>query len=1500
MLACKDGGSLRCGVGRAPCVERLTQEGVFAAPVSRQIVLLVGLLVVCGVACGQSLITVQAHLGPWQRANYIFGQPIGNPGSFEYEEFCGNGVSPQAAVESMLAQWNPRRPYWFGPGPFSDPRTVTSCVDPGSVFTGGNQLDANLRFCYGTPQWVEGGPWCPSDVPSGEPSLRENWAPIRGISCPAGYELIATPFGSPTQFECVVREEASCPIGNPVSPVTGAKFHEEVDYAMEGIGGLHVTRYYSSASYRRPGIAETGESPLADHWRTEYDHRLFAAPSAQLMAIVQFPDGQRRHFNTAGVEIFNRDGAASQLQSAVGGGWVLTLPTGDTERFNVSGGLVSTTSRTGLTTTVAYDANGRLATVTDHFGRALVYNYNPSGRLTAIAIPGGQSIGYNHDNSGRLTTVAFPDSRIRRYHYESPQNAGRLTGITDENNVRFATYAYDSTGQVLSSEHAGGVERYEFTYSASGPTESRFFSTAVRDPLGTSRTYNHGTIAGVYKLTSVTGGPCESCGSASTVVYDAQGNVTRRSDFRGNRTRYEYDLTRNLEVSRTEGLSSTEATTPQTRTITSEWHPTLRLPTRITEPSGIAGTSRITSFTYDLQGNLRTKSVRVGTQNRVWTYFHDELGRLEIADGPRNDIVDRTTYTYFPNNDPCVGCRGQLRSITNALGQVTSIDAYNIHGQPTQVTGRDGVVVTMTYDARQRLVSRDVGGEVATFAYHPTGLLRRVTTPDSGFLEYSYDAAHRMTGITDGGGNRVVYTLDGMGNRTREEIFDPSNALSFTRRWVYDSLSRVSQEIAANNQTTTYTYDADSNLDTETDPMNRVTDSDYDRFNRLTRILDPAGGRSNFSYSAADKLTTVNFTSGETYSLTTTHLYNGFGEMTQVNSPDTGLTQYQSDAGGNVASSTDARGRSATIFRDALNRITQVQYPSQTFGLEYDAGSPSARGRLTRITDNSGSTQWTYGVQGRLANRQQSTAGLIRNVSYQYNGSGQLSQITTPSGQVIGFGYANGRINSVSVNGAPLLSQVLYEPFGPTRGWNWANGTLTVRDYDADWQLTTIDSAGLSTYSYSADGLVQSRSDEGFVPFGIPNGATTLTVGTNNNRLVNSTGAQARTYAYDAAGNTLTDSIATFTYDDAGRMNSATVAGTTTTYLHNAMGQRVRKSSPASTRVFVYDDAAHLIGEYDASGSLVQETVWLDDIPVATLRPRTGGGVETFYIHTDHLNTPRRITRPSNNQVLWRWQSDPYGHSLPDEDADGDGVGFAYNLRFPGQYFDAETGLHYNHFRDFDPSTGRYLESDPIGLAGGINTYGYSGGNPITNFDPWGMDWIEYTGQRLTLYDGNLDDRTKPLRRCRATSGYLDLFVNYQQAKYQNVEDVGPVPESLYRINLRLDPTRYASVHVSGENLNADFGIQRIRPVYAMPDGTTRDPSAWGSWRARLEHVSGNTFGRSNFYLHNSHKGFTHGCVETCNQLLQDILREREAGEDWIYFTIRYTAQHTYGGTRSP
>lgn len=191
-----------------------------------------------------------------------------------------------------------------------------------------------------------------------------------------------------------------------------------------------------------------------------------------------------------------------------------------------------------------------------------------------------------------------------------------------------------------------------------------------------------------------------------------------------------------------------------------------------------------------------------------------------------------------------------------------------------------------------------------------------------------------------------------------------------------------------------------------------------------------------------------------------------------------------------------------------------------------------------------------------------------------------------------------------------------------------------------------------------------------------------------------------------------------FTYNDAGRLAAASLNGSgVATYLHNALEQRVSKVAGATTTHFVFDAAGHLLMEADGTGAVSKEYLWLDDLPVA-LVDHGGSSPALYFIHADHLMTPQKMTDGSR-ALVWDAQFQPFGEAhLVSGSAD-------MPLRFPGQIYDPETRLHQNWHRDYDPSIGRYIESDPIGLAGGINVYAYAEGNPVRWRDPFGLDAIE-------------------------------------------------------------------------------------------------------------------------------------------------------------------------------
>ena len=222
-----------------------------------------------------------------------------------------------------------------------------------------------------------------------------------------------------------------------------------------------------------------------------------------------------------------------------------------------------------------------------------------------------------------------------------------------------------------------------------------------------------------------------------------------------------------------------------------------------------------------------------------------------------------------------------------------------------------------------------------------------------------------------------------------------------------------------------------------------------------------------------------------------------------------------------------------------------------------------------------------------------------------------------------------------------------------------------------------------------------------------------------------SNGTTSRQFFYDAAGNMVTEIDPALggpysVYNHAGRPVSSQGAAGSFSYVFNAKGQRAVKVNgpPSTTRFFHYDRGGQLIAESNLSGTMLREFVTLDGLPLALYN----AGTSMRYVHPDHLGSPQKMTN-ADGIVKWNLRQKPFGEVV------AIGGGATQNpQRFPGQYYDAEFGLHQNRFRDYDPSLGRYLQSDPIGLAGGLNTYAYVGNNPLIRTDPLGLQAIPAPG----------------------------------------------------------------------------------------------------------------------------------------------------------------------------
>ena len=328
--------------------------------------------------------------------------------------------------------------------------------------------------------------------------------------------------------------------------------------------------------------------------------------------------------------------------------------------------------------------------------------------------------------------------------------------------------------------------------------------------------------------------------------------------------------------------------------------------------------------------------------------------------------------------------------------------------------------------------------------------------------------------------------------------------------------------------------------------------------------------------------------------------------------------------------------------------------------------------------------------------------------------TGELGSITYPSGTVLQYSYdAAGRISGLRFGEHDLARDIRYLPFGPVTGMRLGGVNLS-RSYDQRYQASRIQ-AGSLDYVYTRNAAGQVTESKGLAVPAVESGSESYSIDAASNQLTVRAG---KNYSYDAAGRLLSDGIRSFGWDALGRLktvrrNGQELAG----YGYDSQNRRVRKTVGTKTTYYLYDLESRLIAEIAGNGRVLREYVWLGQEPLALREYEVRSGLY-FYIN-DHLGTPQRLIT-GEGTVVWQAAALPFGRTQVQ-------LGTVQNnLRFPGQYFDAETGLHYNWNRYYDPETGRYLSPDPIGLEGGLNLYAYVNNDPVNWSDPWGLTRDSY------------------------------------------------------------------------------------------------------------------------------------------------------------------------------
>lgn len=1006
-----------------------------------------------------------------------------------------------------------------------------------------------------------------------------------------------------------------------------------------------------------------------------------------------------------------------------------------------------------------------ISTVTDVRGRLTAYTYNNKNKIIKTKSAEEKEVVITYGSAGKVSAVTEADGSKTTYDYTYDKlkkefGIVKVYPLTAEGRVR-QEIQYSNEGRLLWWSLQGKRQQ---TYDYELDAYDQLRKTMITDGLGRKTVQEKDEFENITKTTYPDGVSVSAKYSAITGLLES---VT---DEMGVITNYEYDLKGNV-------ARKVSAVGKPEQQITTYGHDDdgqvlsrTRQGGAVTLPNGsvVSVADATIEYEYDETGNV--KLLR-NAENNTQSMSHNRMGQVV-------SLTDANSHTWLHDFD----AKGSLLSDTDPLGhayaygynkvgkleritdpeQHETAYTHDVMGNVTGITDAIGNSATLTYDVlrRVRQANDTAGKKILGLNYSSDNLLESVDDGLANRTQFQYDDARQLIGSAlptyslgmeydaRGRAHRVVQTLDANTIYSRSTGYDAagqaisrtdSNNKVSTRS--FDALGRHIDSTDVLGGVTRYTYDTRNNLLAVTDPAGNTTTYTYDKANRLLTETRPEGQQQHFDYDAKGQLISMIDAKGQriAYTLdaadrrTLTRVYNAASDLTRsitysYNAANA-LVGYD-----DVPQSSASVRITATYTLDALYRRTQetVQYGTKSFTTQrtYNANG----GLASLIYPDGYMVQHAYDAGLNLQ-----TITLPEGpISYQNRLWQAPQNILFPGGSKLQLGYDSlQRLVSQSASNTgqqQLLSrQYQYDGESNLLRRDTESDSYEYR-YDAGYRLTGVETnSDLDDEAYTYDRLDNRLTDSR------RGGAQAWQFDRNNALKTSYTrNGTALTLSYDANGSVTSrqSSDATsplnnqhYTYDEVNRLSEVRNSNNVliARYQYDPQGRRISKTvfndlGQGTTTWFVYGPEG-LLAEANDSGQISTEYGWQPGalwntapvfIRTSLLSAAPESPLQPYFIINDAIGTPQKIIDQSG-QVVWAQSAYSFGEQVINPQL------IRNPLRMAGQYADDETGLYYNYHRSYDPTIGRYLESDPIGLDGGLNTYAYVGARPLSGVDPLGL-----------------------------------------------------------------------------------------------------------------------------------------------------------------------------------